>query len=280
MLASMITEKRAALRMVARDTLARARNLVGCVNPYLDAPLHYSPETSPRVLVLGIYMAGHPNLAAHLVDAFQRSKLCRVEQRWVGLGGKHEERSVRDVTVEVLQSRHAKFTIINRLLASIDVSAHDFLVVSDDDIRVRSGFLDSFIGCQEHYDFAIAQPARTVNSFNDHAVVRRRVGSRARQTWFVEIGPCFSLRSDAADLLLPFDEASPMGYGYDLVWPAVMRKAGKSMGVIDCCPVDHSFRRRGATYHSGAHIHGIERFLTTRDHVSYSEAMKTVKWLR
>jgi hypothetical protein len=126
----------------------------------------------------------------------------------------------------------------------------------------------------------VAQPARTVNSFNDHTVVRRRVGSRARQTWFVEIGPCFSMRSDAAELLVPFDEASPMGYGYDLVWPAVMRKAGKSMGVIDCCPVDHSFRRRGETYSSGTHIDGIERFLTTRDHVPYSEAMKTVKWLR
>jgi hypothetical protein len=263
-----------------RTALGGARNLVGKLNPLLAAPIPYRPAGTPRVLVLGIYMAQRANSAAHLASAFRSSAACHVEQRWIGLGGSHEDECVRRVTVQVVQGNTPKFSILNRVISAADLSQFDFVIVSDDDIRVRCGFIDSFIGCQQHFDFSIAQPARTMNSFNDHAVVRRRLGSRARLTWFVEIGPLFSLRRDAMHLLMPFDEASPMGYGYDLIWPTVIRKAEKRMGIVDCCPIDHSLRKRGATYRSDQHIEAMQRYLAEREHQSYTDAMLTVRRLR
>jgi hypothetical protein len=269
-----------ALQSHARKVLARARNLVGKLNPYLRAPKPFPPLGNPRVLVVGVYMARKANSARHLVDAFQRSNGCRVEQHWIGLGGEHADETVRRVTARVIFDNLPKFSIINSFLSTLDVSQFDYLIVVDDDIRVRTGFLDSFIGFQQHFNLAVAQPARTFNSFNDHKIVRRRFGSLARLTWFVEIGPLFSLRRDTFALLLPFDPDSPMGYGYDLVWPTLIRKAEKRMGIVDCCPIDHSLRRRSSNYSFAKQLEAMKQFLAAREHQPYADAMMTVEWLR
>jgi hypothetical protein len=278
--ASLFARAKAAARHRAGTWLACGRNLVGRLNPYLSAPLPYPPRDRPRVLVVGVYLARHPNEVPHLVKAFQSARACQIEQRWVGLGGLHDDAAVRGVTVHVQETEQPKFTMINRVLSAVDLGQYHYVVVSDDDIRVRSGFIDSFIGCQQHYDFAVAQPARTLNSFHDHAVVRRQLRSRARQTWFVEIGPFFAVRWDVLNLLLPFDDTSPMGYGYDLVWPALIRNAGKRMGIVDCCPVDHSLRKTGAYYAAETQRATQQEFLAAREHVPYVDAMKTIQPLR
>jgi hypothetical protein len=269
-----------AARSAAARALAPVRDWLGQLNPHLRAPLLHPPLGMPRVLLIGLYLGQQRNSAEHLVTEYGRARRCTLEQRWIGLKSCHPSRAVRDVTVDVRKDFSPKFSILNELLGSIDLDEYDYVVFSDDDIRVRSGFIDSFIGCQQHYDLAVAQPARTLNSFNDHAVVRQRLGSAARQTWFVEIGPLFSLRRDAMELLVPFDEASPMGYGYDFVWPKIARKFGKKMGVVDCCPVDHSMRKRSVTYSYDEHMEVMRRFLEKHEHVSYAEAMTTVQMLR
>jgi hypothetical protein len=125
--------------------------------------------------------------------------------------------------------------------------------------------------------FALAQPARTINSYIDHALVRHRPWLRARRTRFVEIGPVFCIERSLYPVLLPFDEASPMGYGYDLVWPLQVSAAGGKMGVIDATPVDHSLRGRGAAYSSDAEIQTMAEYLAERAHLRASEAFRTLR---
>src|SRR5439155_5541514 len=118
----------------------------------------------------------------------------------------------------------------------------------DDDIALPRGFLDAFLGLQGRTGLALAQPARTHDSYYDHPIVERQLGVQARRTRFVEIGPLVSMRRDAAALLLPFDERSPMGWGYDNLWPLILGRHGLGMGIIDATPVNHGLRKPTAEY--------------------------------
>jgi len=231
----------------------------------------------PRVLVLGVYLADRSNTVAHLVAAFSRSARFEVTQRWVAIAGEPPGAAVAAVTVEQLRVATPKFAILNRLLAQSDWRNYDYLLFCDDDIVVPRGFLDAFLSYQTACDFALAQPARTRTSYADRKFARARRGIRARRTRFVEIGPLFCVRADLAPRLLPFDESSPMGWGYDFVWPLLAEAAGLRLGIVDATPVDHSLRGQASAYSSTAASRAMAAYLERTPHLKKHDAFTVLE---
>jgi GT2 family glycosyltransferase len=195
-----------------------------------------------------------------------------VVQKWVSIGKKSNNKKVREVTVESYKNNIAKFIILNSLLREENLENYDFLIICDDDVILPENFLDRYLEYVKRYDFSLAQPARTHNSFIDHHFVECLDGLVARRTRFVEIGPVLSIRKDAYDILLPFDETSYMGWGYDFVWPYFIEKAGLKMGIVDAVPVDHSIRKPVKNYeYSEANI-SMQKYLSKNPHLSKDEA--------
>lgn len=201
-----------------------------------------------RILVFGVYLANRPNTVDHIVAALDCSPRHEVTQRWIALFGEPPTSRVADVTVGRVVEKTPKFKILNELLAAEDVGKYDYVLLTDDDIVVPEGFLDGFIGLQEELGFAIAQPARTSNSYIDHPIVEQQQGVLARRTMFVEIGPVVSFHASCYDLVFPFDLTSPMGWGYESIWSRRVAERGLKMGIIDAVPVDHSLRKPVENY--------------------------------
>lgn len=231
-----------------------------------------------RVLVLGVYLNARENSAKQLIEEFSSSKLFDVVQRWVsidsvgvGVGGP------LPCTVETVAPGRPKFEIINNLLSSIDLGNFDYVLISDDDIYIPRGFIDAFITRQVYFGFSIAQPARTLSSYVDHRFVIARPWLEARETRFVEIGPIFCIAKHSFSLIFPFDLKSPMGWGYDLVWPIVMAENGLSMGIVDAVPVAHTMRPRGDAYSSEKELSRMREFLSGKNHIGAKDAFVSVK---
>ncbi len=231
----------------------------------------------PRVLVAGIYLANYSNHSKHLVTRFAASTQYDVEQLWVAIGNKPADPAVERVTAQRFEQKMPKFAILNRLLGQLDLDRYDFLVFTDDDITVPHGFLDAYLSWVEKYQFSIAQPARARHSYKSHRFVLQRKYLRARQTRFVEIGPVFSFDRRAVRELLPFDEGSPMGWGYDYVWPIIAERVGMKMGIIDATPVDHSHRAQTATYGLDENNQMMKSYLESNLHLTRAEAMRTTR---
>jgi hypothetical protein len=192
-------------------------------------------------------LCGQANNAADEIAVLRASRRVELDQRWVALGGPPPPR-LSDVTVLAIPEKTSKFAILNRLAASVPLAEYDYLVSIDDDIVLPHGFLDAFIELQQTLGFALAQPARTSDSYLDHPIVEQQRGVAARQTQFVEIGPVFSMHRSVFDLLLPFDLTSSMGWGYENVWSYLLRERGLKMGIIDAVPVCHGLRKSVANY--------------------------------
>ena len=205
-----------------------------------------------RVLVVGIYLRNKTNLAPEIMAQLHSDKH-RVAQRWASVGvGEERAAEMAAATVLSFAKPTPKFTIVNRILARENLAEYDYVLITDDDIELPDGFLDDFIGVQETLCFALAQPARTLESNVDHPVTQERHSCIARETAFVEIGPLFCVATPAFGVLMPFDESFYMGWGLDQVWPLQMKDAGLRMGVIDITPVHHRMRPVASTYSSDA----------------------------
>jgi hypothetical protein len=200
-----------------------------------------------------------------------------VEQRWIALGRTPAPDSLADVTVKAVDSMVPKFILLNQALASTALDDYAFVVVCDDDILLPSGFLDAYMRLVCEHDLALCQPARTHDSYIDHGFVEQLDGISARRTRFVEIGPLFSIRRDAFHILLPFDELSPMGWGYDLVWPFVLESAGLKLGIVDCTPVEHSMRKPVTQYDYDTAYQQMQNYLAQRPHLSFADAFFIVE---
>jgi hypothetical protein len=231
----------------------------------------------PKVLILGVYLADRRNTVVHLVGAFSRSAQFDVTQRWVAIAGEPPDAAVAAVTVERLQGVAPKFAILNRMLAQSAWQGFDYLLFCDDDIVVPRGFFDAFLGYQIFCDFALAQPARTRSSYADRKFARAVRGIRARRTRFVEIGPLVSVRSDFAPRILPFDESSPMGWGYDFVWPVLAEAAGLRLGIVDATPVDHSLRDQASAYSSQEASRAMIAYLERTPHLKKQDAFTVLQ---
>jgi hypothetical protein len=232
-------------------------------------------------LILGVYLLDKPSYIRQIKTGLSRSNRWQVEQRWIGLGTGPVPEEVADVTVRKVIPPAMKFPLLNQLLADTNIKAFEFVLVCDDDVVLPENFLDRYLDSVTRYDFALAQPARTHDSFSPHMIVdgfsghpfvEQLDGLVARQTRFVEIGPIFSVHQSAFELIFPFDEASPMGWGYDFVWPQIIADAGLKMGIIDAVPIAHSLRKSGDYYQHDKARAEMKRFLTHRRHLSPEEA--------
>jgi hypothetical protein len=234
----------------------------------------------PRLLVIGVYMALEPNHAPHIIKEINSAKLVDVEQRWVCMMGHPTSADVAAVTIRQTHEYVAKWRLVNELISSDDLNRFDYFIICDDDILLGHCFVDLFIAEQQSLNFALAQPARTWRSFTDHAIVRRRLFARARQTNFVEAGPVVSFRQDFFKTVYPFSMESPMGWGYDLTWPIVARELSLAIGIVDAIPVDHSLRPRSALYNMQKQIDVMASYLSKRPHVSSVEVARAVRIFR
>jgi hypothetical protein len=247
-------------------------------------PRNYVPKTPvrgrPNMLVIGIYMGLEPNYSTHIIEEFNSAKMVEVEQRWICMLGQPPTEKVAAVTVRRLDEYVPKWQLINDLIKSEDLERFDYFMICDDDVLLGTRFVDNFIAEQQSLKFALAQPARTWRSITDHAIVRRRLFTRARQTNFVEIGPVVSFRRDFLKAVYPFSLESPMGWGYDLTWPITARELDVPIGIIDRVPVDHSLRPPGALYNSRQHFDLMASYLSKRTHLGWTEAFRTVRTFR
>lgn len=231
----------------------------------------------PRVLVLGIFLADRPHTASHLATAYAAATRFSVTQKWIALNGEPDSAELAAVTVRRQDGFVPKFTLLNRLLQDITWQDYDWIMVSDDDIVVPRGFLDAYLGSQAHLGFGLAQPARTRWSYADHKFTRQVPGLAARRTRFVEIGPVFSVSRQFAGLLFPFDETSPMGWGYDFFWPLLAEDHATSIGIIDATPVDHSLRRQAVTYDGDAAAADLRRYFGSHRHLTRGQAFTVLQ---
>jgi hypothetical protein len=227
------------------------------------------------ILAVGVYMAGQPNTARHVMHALAESRQHSVEQRWIALAPDGRGDCALPGTRAVVTEPTPKFTLLDRLVD--DARAFDWLLVSDDDVELGPGFLDGLIGQAVTHDLALCQPARSTDSFTDHPIVQVMPGLSARRTRFVEIGPLFCMRRDAMELLLPFGDPHGMGWGLDLIWPARLEQAGLRLGIVDATPVAHRIRRQLASYAHGDASHAMAALMQGQPHLTMDEAFTVLE---
>jgi hypothetical protein len=230
-----------------------------------------------NVLITGIYLANQANAIEHIVTQLNQSENYKVIQKWAALFGDAPSQTVKAVTTLKIENPQPKFVLLNKILSAEELNKYRYIVICDDDIRLCDDFLDNFLDFQEEYDFALAQPARTHNSYIDHPFVEQFEGLKARRTRFVEIGPLVSIRRDAFSALLPFDESSYMGWGYDFVWPALIEKMGLRMGIIDATPIEHSMRKPVKNYNYDQANKSQQDYLSRNPHLSKEEAFSILE---
>jgi hypothetical protein len=232
---------------------------------------------SMSVLVLGVYLSDQKDNMVPIVENFNSPGQWHVMQKWASIATEAPSEDVKKVTVLELQHGLPKFILLNKLLSEEVLDYYDFVIVCDDDVSLPPDFLTSYLELVIHYDFALAQPARTPDSFIDHHFVQQMAGLRARQTRFVEIGPLFSVRRDFFSTIFPFDERSYMGWGYDFVWPCLIEKQGLKMGIIDAIPVEHRLRKPVKHYNYDKADKSEKDYLSRNPHLSWDEAFRILK---
>ena len=206
-----------------------------------------------RVLVVGIERRDVPNLMAEA-----RAELLR---------------SRHDVTIDVAPAAAGlgKFENLDALLARHDLATFDWVLVTDDDVALPRGFLDTFLACAEAGGLRLAQPAHRRHSHAAWDVTRRRAGSDWRETNFVEIGPLTAFDATAAATLLPFPKELKMGWGLDAHWSAVARERGWPIGVVDATPIGHTIRPAASDYPRETAAAEARRFLDGRPYIARDE---------
>ena len=230
-----------------------------------------------RVLVAGVYLADCENSAAAIAMKMRQSQKWQVEQKWIALGRAPIPEELEKVTVWRAEQPLPKFVLLNRLFLECALNRYAFVLICDDDIDLPAAFVDRYLDRVATYDLALAQPARTHDSYVGHTIVERLDGLDARRTRFVEIGPLFSMARKAYQYLLPFDESSPMGWGYDYVWPVVIQEMGFRMGIVDATPVAHRFRKPVTNYSFEEARAAMRALLARRPHLSKHEAFSILE---
>lgn len=236
----------------------------------------FQPKNRPT-LVLGVYLAEIENNFGRIATEIDRSTDFPVEQHWAAIGKIAPNHPNPNTTDLVLTEPGPKFTLINKLLADANINEREYILIVDDDIELPENFLDEYLLQVRKFDLALAQPARTLDSYIDHPFVAQMPGLTARRTRFVEIGPLFSIRRDLFDTLLPFDETSAMGWGYDLVWPVLVEQKKLKMGIVDATPVAHRLRKPVSNYDFGEAQTAMDHYLARNNHLSFDEAFTVVE---
>jgi hypothetical protein len=221
------------------------------------------------VLVCGIYLADREHCAGSAIDEFALSRHHNVTQRWIALDISGTGSCDLAHTIKTVRQPTPKFDLINDI--SRDAAAFDYLLVCDDDVGFPAGFIDDYLGCVARLDLSLSQPARTLDSFIDHAITAWAPGLIGRVTRFVEIGPVVCVARRAFPRILPFDTRAPMGWGLDFVWPKLLEPDGLRLGIIDATPVSHVIRKPAQFYSRARSLEKMADLLKTLPHLPMTE---------
>ncbi|MEA2367828.1 MAG: hypothetical protein QOH38_546 [Thermoleophilaceae bacterium] len=255
----------------ARDIVLDARLGLARAGALLDELAESAPPRA--VLVIGPYRPGSRDLARS-VEELRRTTRHSVR---VALGARAPEPdpALADGTVVSGLEGGGKYENLNRVLEATGADA-DWTLAVDDDVLLPRRFLDRFVGVCEHLGLALAQPAQSLASFAAWPQTRRRGGSLARETRFVEIGPVTAFRRDVLAAITPF----PVGrqsWGLDLHWAALAEERGWRLGVVDALPVRHEHGAVAADYSASDEIEHARRFLAERPFVDSTRAQETIR---
>jgi len=245
---------RTTAKAIAADALASGLELARLQAWRLSRAARHSPRR--RVLALAAERTEVPNL---LTAA--REELLRSHHRVTFASTPADGRG--------------KFENLNLLLEDHPAAGHDWLLVLDDDVALPAGFLDGFVFLAERFALTLAQPAHRRRSHAAFEVTRRRAGSVARETAFVEIGPVVAFGAATFDALLPFPPLR-FGWGLDAHWSAIAREHDWRLGVIDATPIRHGLRRIAASYDRDEAIAEARRFLSGRPYLTAEQAQRTL----
>jgi hypothetical protein len=168
-----------------------------------------------------------------------------------------------------------KFENLNRLLHGVELDPFDWVLVMDDDVVLVPGFLDGFLYVAERCGLVLAAPAHRMRSHAAWRLTRRRWGSVARVTAFVEIGPLTALRRDTFDTLLPFPEVG-MGWGLDAHWSWLAREHDWPIGIVDLFPVAHLLAPAASGYGREQAVAGARAFLAEHPYLPVRESQRTL----
>lgn len=223
-----------------------------------------------RVLVAAIYGEGSDRIAP-AVEELRRSR--HTLELALGARGRPLP-ALREVTVaDGLEG--GKFENVNTVLDGRVPGKHDWVLVVDDDVVLPRRFLDRFVAICEALDFALAQPAQTWRSHAAWRITRRRGGSVARETRYVEIGPVTAFRADALGALFPFP-ALRYGWGLDVHWAALAHERRWRLGIVDALPVRHDQAPVAAGYSHEAAVAEAREFLRERPYLPAESAQQTL----
>lgn len=240
---------------IAADRLLDARRALRLEPWRLARAARRSPPRR-RVLAVGVEREDRDGLMGAAVAELRRSRH-EVEVRTGPAGSR------------------GKWENLDTLIGDGGLAGADWLMAIDDDVALPADFLDSFLFLAERFDLALAQPAHRRRSHAAWSVTRRRGGSVARETGFVEIGPLTAFRADAARELLPFPPLRT-GWGLDAVWAAVARERGWRIGVVDGTPVAHALGKVAGGYDHAAAVAESRDLLRGHPHVTAAEANRTL----
>ena len=148
-------------------------------------------------------------------------------------------------------------------------------IVHGSDVGFPRRWLDRFIALCESFDFAIAGPANTRRSYTSYALTQRSLRWLVRDTGFVESGPVFAFRQDAAAELLPFPSDLGQGWGVDFYWPYLAQQRRWRMGIIDVTPIEHVGRPPGGSYSAQRAAESGREWLQRNPYVPVEIAVQT-----
>jgi hypothetical protein len=249
-----VTGIRATSKAVAADSFAAAYDAVRWRRRRLNNAATGWPRR--RILALAVEREDTPNLLQSARAELERT-----------------HHAVRFASTTV--GERGKFENLNALLQENPPEGHDWVLLVDDDVALPSGFLDTFIFLAERFQLRMAQPAHRHRSHAAWQVTRRQLGSVARETAYVEIGPVVALQAVTFDTLLPFPELR-FGWGLDLHWSAVAQRHGWRMGIVDATPIRHGLRLIASSYDRKDAIAEARDFLAERPYSRADEVQRTL----
>ena len=243
---------------------------------FAEGSLHYFfypavrgkiPPSQFKVLVLGVYRFKNAAiLAPHIEDA----KRHKWKTRLWGLDAVHPSLQACSAGT----GKGSKFSLLNRLIQGEDLSAFDWVVVMDDDVRFKRGSMAQFLAIAEAAGMALAQPAHTMGSFVSHGITLCQPLAVARLTTFVEVGPIFAVNRAWVSKLMPFPEDYEMGWGLDVEW-SDLRAHGARLGVVDWVTLRH-LQPVAKGYDDAPECERLKRSLRARDVQSIADIHKAV----
>lgn len=254
-------------------TMARARELAGKVNRLLDYPWVPVGHACPENVWFGaVYRDRNASIVEKLLAPV-------VDRRWAIQLWALDEVSPPLERHTIGAGPGGRFELLQRLLDSSPPTSSAWVVLSDDDYRLRRGSLDQLVALAQASGLDLAQPAhrRFVNASHHITLVRPRVV--ARRTHFVEIGPVLVMSPRGQTRLLPFPSAW-MGWGVEMLWSRASLDGDVHLGIVDAITIEH-LQPPGVHYDVDAAHAERQHFLEQTNIGSYRDVQVNVsRWRR